>query len=80
MRARGGLAWYPILAEDGALTWQRNQRYSESELNHRQARGYPELGLLPGIPIYEQFAREPKTVNWVSQPAQLEQLWKTFCP
>ena len=80
VRARGGLAWYPILAEDRALTWQRNPRYSESELNHRQARDYPELGLLAGVPIYEQFARDPETVNWVSQPARLEQLWKTFCP
>jgi glucose-6-phosphate isomerase len=80
VRARRGLAWYPILAKNGTLSWQRNPRYAESRLNQKSARDYPELGLLPGVPIYRQFARNPETVGWVSQPARFEQLWKIFCP
>ena len=80
VRARGGLARYPILAKDETLSWQCNPRYAESQLVQKSARDYPELGLVPGVPIYEQFARDPETVSWVSQPARFEQLWKTFCP
>jgi glucose-6-phosphate isomerase, archaeal len=80
VRARGGLAWYPMLAKNGTLSWQRNPRYSEARLTQTSARNYPELGLLAGVPIYEQFARNPETVGWVSQPARFEQLWKAFCP
>jgi glucose-6-phosphate isomerase len=80
VRARGGLAWYPILAEKGNLCWQRNPRYAESQLTRKSARNYPELGLLAGVPIYEQFSRNPDTVGWVSQPARFAQLWKTLSP
>lgn len=80
VRGRGGLAWYPILAEGGTLNWQRNPRYVESQLTQKSARNYPELGLLAGVPIYEQFSRNPDTVGWVSQPARFAQLWPTFCP
>lgn len=82
VRARGGLAWFPTLTANNSLAWQRNPRYSHTgpQLTQRPARNYPELGLLAGVPIYEQFARDPKTVNWVSQPAPLESLWKTFTP
>jgi glucose-6-phosphate isomerase len=80
VRARGGLAWYPILAKDETLSWQRNPRYSASQLIQKSARNYPELGLLAGISIYEQFSRNPETVGWVSQPARFEHLWKSFCP
>jgi glucose-6-phosphate isomerase len=80
VRARCGLAWYPILAEKGTLSWQRNPRYAESQLTQKSARNYAELGLLAGVPIYEQFSRNPDTVGWVSQPARFEQLWQTFSP
>ena len=80
VRARGGLAWYPILVEQGTLRWQRNPHYAQSQLTQKSARNYPELGLLAGVPIYEQFARDPQTVDWVSRPARFERVWKTFCP
>jgi glucose-6-phosphate isomerase len=80
VRARGGLAWFPIVAEDGSLRWQQNPRYGKSEVTRRAARQYPELGLLKGVPIYEQFVRDPDTVQWVSEPARVRNLWETFCP
>ena len=41
-------------------------------------RNYPELGLDPGTPIYEQFANDPESVQWVSEPARMETLWPGF--
>jgi glucose-6-phosphate isomerase len=29
MRAHLGLAWFPLIASDGGLTWERNPNYSE---------------------------------------------------
>ena len=80
VRARGGLAWFPIVAQDGTLRWQENPRYAKTKLTRYAARKYPELGLLDGVPIYEQFARDPGTVQWVSDPARFAELWKTFQP
>jgi len=78
IREHGGLAWFPILAADGEIRWRRNLRYRESQIELRTARAYPELGLERGLPIYEQFARDPSSVQWVSEPARLAALWPGF--
>ena len=44
VRARGGLAWFPLLGEDGRIGWRANPRYSARPLVERRARAYPELG------------------------------------
>jgi glucose-6-phosphate isomerase len=80
VRARGGLAWFPILSEHSILTWQSNPRYQYSPLTTRSARSYEDLGLLPGVPIYEQFARRPETVDWVSLPERFKEYWGHFSP
>jgi len=80
VRAQGGLAFYPLLRADGGIDWQRNTRYFERPLVARAARAYPELGLRPGEPIYRAFARDPSTVQWVSDPGRLAALWRTFEP
>jgi glucose-6-phosphate isomerase len=79
IRARGGLAWYSVLDGAGKIRWEPNPRYSSSKLAIRGARTYPELGLSP-MPLYEQFTRDPESVQWVSDPARLSELWKTFVP
>jgi len=58
VRAHGGLAWRPLLREDG-IEWQRNSTYAHAQLVSRHARAYPELGVSDALPIYEQFARDP---------------------
>jgi glucose-6-phosphate isomerase len=80
VRARGGLAWFPILGENATLTWQPNPRYLKSQLVTRSARNYEELGLQRGVPIYEQFATNPETVAWVSDPKRFAEQWKHFSP
>ena len=80
VRAHGGLAWFPKILDDGHIDWEPNPRYVESPLSVRVARDYPELGLLPSTPIYEQFAREPERVQWVSDPSRFRSLWPVFEP
>jgi glucose-6-phosphate isomerase len=80
VRARGGLAWFPLLCEENGISWQPNPRYQVTSLIRRPARSYSELGLLGGISIYEQFVRNPDSVQWVSDPARFAGLWPTFQP
>jgi glucose-6-phosphate isomerase len=89
IRAHRGLAWFPILSgqtNDGQqkIHWEPNpsyrsyRSYRSSDLSIRGARGYPELGLDPSAPIYEQFANDPDSVQWVSEPARVAKVWPGF--
>jgi glucose-6-phosphate isomerase len=80
VRARGGLAWFPIISEDLTLTWQPNSRYRPAKLVTRSARTYGDLGLRSGVPIYAQFVVEPETVGWVSDPERIAKSWNNFLP
>lgn len=79
VRAHGGLAWFPLL-RCGQLEWEGNPKYRESRLVCRKARRYSELGLSESTPIYQQFARDPECVQWVSEPARYRALWTSFEP
>ena len=80
MRAHHGLAWFPLITKDGGLTWERNPTYLSSNLRHRDAREYPELGLSSEMPIYERLRSNPESIQWVSDPARLRDLWRQFEP
>lgn len=80
VRARGGLAHYPLLDSGGGIRWEANPRYRAPELVVRRARSYPELGLVPGEPVYRTFERDPDAVQWVSDPARVAPLWEGFEP
>jgi glucose-6-phosphate isomerase, archaeal len=80
VRARGGLAFFPLLRSNGRIEWQRNTRYVERPLVERRARRYPELGLVAGEPIYQTFVRDPEAVQWVADPGRLARLWEGFEP
>ena len=78
IRAHHGLAWFPVLDRRQQIHWERNPSYRASDLSIRGARAYPELGLDPAIPIYEQFARDPDSVQWVSEPERAASAWPDF--
>lgn len=80
VRSRGGLALFPLLDANGRIRWKQNQRYSSCQLALRKARQYPELGLVPGVPVYGQFAQSPDRLQWVSDPGRLNDLWANFAP
>ena len=78
IRAHHGLAWFPILDGQQKIRWEPNPSYRSSALSIRVARAYPELGLDPSIHIYEQFASDPESVQWVSEPARVAKVWSGF--
>lgn len=78
IRAHHGLAWFPILDGQQKIHWEPNPFYRTGELSIRGPRAYPELGLDPSIPIYEQFTNDPDSVQWVSEPARVASVWATF--
>ena len=81
VRARGGLAWSPLLgAPDGGIGWRPNPRYRTVTLEQRPPRRYEELRLETGVRIYDQFTRDPERIQWVSQPALVAPEWEKFEP
>jgi glucose-6-phosphate isomerase, archaeal len=80
VRARGGLAWFPLLGPSGGVEWEANPRYASRPLEQRRARAYPELGLVKGEPIYRAFARDANAVSWVADPSGVAHLWGDLDP
>ena len=78
IRAHHGLAWFPVLDDEGDINWEQNPSYRSTVLSTRGPRTYPELGLHPETPIYEQFATEPESIQWVSEPARVAPVWAAF--
>ena len=58
VRARGGLAYFPLLAAGGSIRWERNPRYASPPLVERRARPYPSWG---SWPVSQSTARSPAT-------------------
>ena len=80
VRARRGLAWCAVLDEKNKIRWEPNPSYTAASLSCHGARTYPELGLTGGVSLYDQFARDPESVQWVSDPARIASLWPSFRP
>lgn len=80
MRAHHGLAWFPLFTNAEEIHWEPNPRYSSSKLAIRNAREYPELGLASSRSIYESFRSNPDSMQWVSDPGRLRDLWPRFEP
>jgi glucose-6-phosphate isomerase, archaeal len=80
VRDRGGLAWFPLLNERNEVCWQPNPRYITIPLVSRGARKYMELGVPGSLSIYEQFASDPDSMQWISDPARFSELWPSFEP
>lgn len=80
VRAHGGLAWFPVLDTARGIVWTPNATYEPSPLIELQPRPYPELGLVLSDSLYEQFARDPESLQWVSDPQRFASLWPSFEP
>jgi glucose-6-phosphate isomerase, archaeal len=78
IRAHHGLAWFPVLDAERNINWEPNPSYRSSDLSIRRPRTYPELGLDPSTPVYEQFVANPESVQWVSEPARVAPVWAAF--
>jgi glucose-6-phosphate isomerase len=79
VRSRHGLAWYPIVRGEG-IAWERNEHYRPSELHLSGVRHYPELSISTQMSLYSQYETSPASLQWVSEPARVSDLWPVFDP
>ncbi len=80
VRAHKGLAWYPIIDENGEIIWQKNPNYLECELIEKKPEIYTQFGIDPKTPIYAQFEENSDKFLFVPQPQLVQDLWRNFLP
>jgi glucose-6-phosphate isomerase, archaeal len=80
VRTHNGLAWYALLNDEGQISWQANPSYKPSELITKQPGDYKNLGIEAGVPVYEQFERDPERFQFVSKPVLKKEVWENFIP
>ncbi len=80
VRAHGGIAWFPEVDDQGATMFVANPTYRSSDIEVRRPGDYARFGLERGVPIYEQFTRDPDRMIFVSRPQDFPQLWQDFRP
>jgi glucose-6-phosphate isomerase len=78
VRARGGLAWFPVLDGQKNIRWEPNPKYLPSKISVHPAREYPELGLGPALTAYELFSKTPNALEWIADPVLRANLWVHF--
>ncbi|MGO9516804.1 MAG: glucose-6-phosphate isomerase family protein, partial [Candidatus Korobacteraceae bacterium] len=80
VRKRRGLAWYPVLNNNGDIRWEPNPAYRLGDLRCRRPRTYSKFGINQGVPLYQQVADDFDSFQWVSKPFLAEPLWSDFEP
>ena len=80
VRAHNGIAWFPVFGKDGELEWLPNPKYAESELVCKSPDAHPELGIVPGEPIYTTFEKNHDAFAYVVHPELKAEVWKNYIP
>ena len=81
IREKNGLAWQVVYDNKNALSWKQNSNYVFSDLTVKNPENYlNHFGIESGIPLYEQFEKDPQLFNFVSNPVLKYKVWKDFIP
>jgi len=80
VRAHGGLAWFPILTDEGTLRWEANDKYEPSKLITKAPADYSALGIEKRVAIYPQYIDDRSRFDFVPNPEEKENVWKNFTP
>lgn len=80
IRRHHGIAWFPLVGVDGRLQWERNPMYQTQQLICKAPKTYPQLGIIPDVPIYRQFQENLDRFLFVSHPALKQNEWIDFVP
>ncbi len=80
VRARKGLAWFPLVNDTGNITWAPNPMYHRSELTIKKPEEYDALGIRKGHAIYTIFEQDPDALSYVPNPQLKADVWKKFIP
>lgn len=79
VRAHGGLAFFPLLKEDGSFEWLHNVAYASGELTVKAPEPYAQLGLEENVPIYTQFLHDPDRFLFDPQRSAPKRSGRTSC-
>lgn len=80
LRKWHGLAWYPLLTENGEIQFEANPAYRTHRLEVREPSDYFRLGLGKRLPLYLQAASNLDRFQWVSKPGLIADFWTHFEP
>ena len=80
VRRHKGLAWFPVISENGAIKWHKNLNYLDCELVVKRPELYHQFTIEPGKSIYSQFEENPFRFEFVPQPQTVAEKWKGFTP
>jgi glucose-6-phosphate isomerase len=80
VRVHNGMAWFPIISENGNIEWLKNDKYLDCELIVKSPEIYSQLGIEPGKPIYTQFEENPEKFGFVPRPQIVKEVWEGFVP
>ena len=80
IRSHKGLAWFPVISENGEIEWGKNPNYLDSELTIKNPEIYIQLGIKAGKSIYSQFEENAGRFMFVPQPQLAKEVWKKFIP
>jgi glucose-6-phosphate isomerase len=80
VRRRGGLAWYPLIDENGAIRWEHNQAYQYRPLKVRGPAISPAFDIDPNLPLYTQLENDFDRFAWISRPGLKLPAWAGFEP
>jgi len=76
VRRHKGLAWFPVISENGAIKWHKNLNYLDCELVVKRPELYHQFTIEPGKSIYSQFEENPFRFEFVPQPQTVAEKWK----
>ncbi len=80
VRKHRGVAFFPVLNDNGQIEFIKNPNYDECRLVIKKAREYPDFGIEKGVPIYTQFQKDPDRFLFVSKPHLADDLWQNYEP
>ena len=80
VRKHKGLAWFPLITDNGKIGWVKNQNYMDCTLVVKHPEKYIQLGISSGKPIYTQYEENPEKFLFVPNPELVGSIWKKFIP
>lgn len=80
VRAHGGLAWFPLVGDNGEITWHSNPEYEKSDLIKKNPNDYSQFGIIKGEAVYKTFEKNHDVFQYVSKPYLKEKEWGEFIP
>ena len=80
IRSQKGLAWFPLLKDNGELTWKNNDNYEETYLTIKRPNSYKEFGIQQKKSIYKQYEENKDLFLFVPKPYLKKEVWESFIP